>query len=173
MPADLVAVANFLNGNIGFGFLAAASIGFDAAYPELDLDSFLNPQGRTLLDNQLRNSACLWPLLLNNLFRNLNNLTTSNPLQDPRWQARLAESKLGNKAPAFPVHLYHATFDEIIPFGQANRLRQDWCRQGVTVQFTQYPIAEHLLGEAEGAPAARAWLKDRLEGKPAPSNCPA
>jgi predicted esterase len=111
-------------------------------------------------------------LLLSFAFKRIGGFTTSNPLTQPVWQARLAESKIGARPPAFPAHLYHALYDEVIPYGQANVLRQTWCRAGVKVQWSQYPIAEHIVGESEGAGAARTWIEDRLAGKPAPTNCP-
>jgi predicted esterase len=173
VPADLVATANFLNGGIGFGFLAAAATGFDAAYPELQLDKYLNDTGRQQLKKATTGSMCLWNLLLSFMFKKIADFTSTNPLTQPDWQARLAESKVGAKPPSFPAFLYHATFDEVIPVGQANALRQAWCTGGVKVQWQQYPVAEHILGEGEGAGLARTWIKDRFAGKPAPTNCQA
>jgi hypothetical protein len=41
----------------------------------------------------------------------------------------------------------------------------------VKVQRSRYPIAEHLLGESQGAGPARTGIEDRLAGKAAPANC--
>src|SRR2546423_1640138 len=62
VPADLTEVAKGLDGYIGFGFLAFASIGLDAAYPDLKLDSFLNDTGRQQLSDAKKN-ACTAELL--------------------------------------------------------------------------------------------------------------
>src|SRR5690606_37630094 len=95
VPGDLQATAEFLDGGpfIIFGLLAG--IGLDAAYPELDLESFLNDRGRELME--VKDTACLVNVdeldvvletLLGSAFRSLDDYTTTNPLDTPAWQAR-------------------------------------------------------------------------------------
>jgi hypothetical protein len=45
VPADLAAVQQGLDGGLGFAFLMMASVGLDTAYPELNLNSYLNAAG--------------------------------------------------------------------------------------------------------------------------------
>jgi hypothetical protein len=50
-------------GNFWFSFLAFASVGLDTAYPELDLDSYLNQAGRDMLAlaaTPAWSTACCW-----------------------------------------------------------------------------------------------------------------
>ena len=49
VPTDLMNVATYLNGpgSFYFSFLAFAAVGLNAAYPELNLESYLNDAGRT------------------------------------------------------------------------------------------------------------------------------
>lgn len=49
VPADLMKVADFNNGSYGSGLIFMAAAGQDAAFPELKLDSYLNPAGKALV----------------------------------------------------------------------------------------------------------------------------
>ena len=126
VPADLGKVATYLNGsgNFFFTFLAFAAVGLNSAYPELNLDSYLNQTGKDLMA-QGRN-ACLIDGLALGAGKNIAAVTTSDPLATPQWQARVAQQKLGTTAPQVPVYLYHGVLDEIIPYDQAVELRTDW-----------------------------------------------
>ena len=49
VPGDLTATAEFLDGSLFVAFALMASLGLDAAYPELDLERYLNPRGQELV----------------------------------------------------------------------------------------------------------------------------
>lgn len=169
VPGDLNEVAKGLDGNIGFGFLAFAAIGLDAAYPELNLDSYLNSTGRTELA-KARQEACVVELLTGYAFKKISDYTTTSPLPTPAWQARLAQNKLGNGTIRVPVFQYHAAFDEIVNTPQADALHKTYCGKGVQVTWKTY-IAEHLLGIFAGNADAKAFIADRFAGRAATSNC--
>jgi dienelactone hydrolase len=169
VPSDLGRLATTLNGSAFFTFLGYAAVGLDSAYPELDLETYLNEQGTQLLETA-RNS-CLADGLLQGAFQSIENLTTSNPLNEPDWQARIAENRLGTVKPAVPVLQYHAVLDEIIPFDQGTTLRDGWCAKGAKVKFTEYWIAEHALGIFEGQNESLAFLTDRFAGAPFQPTC--
>ncbi|WP_456049229.1 lipase family protein [Actinokineospora spheciospongiae] len=169
VPADLTEVAKGLDGYLGFGFLAFAAVGLDNAYPELQLDSYLNDTGRKDLADAKQN-ACVVELLANYPFKTIAGYTTTNPLTDPKWQARLAQNKLGQNPPRVPVLQYHASTDEIVNTPQGDALHKSYCAAGVTEQWNTY-ISDHLTGIFAGNADAGKWIKDRFAGKTAPSNC--
>ncbi|MDI5978649.1 lipase family protein [Amycolatopsis magusensis] len=169
VPADLNEVAKGLDGYLGFGFLAFAAVGLDSAYPDLKLDSYLNDTGRTELENARKN-ACVVELLANYPFKKISDYTTSNPLDTPQWQARLAQNKLGANPPKVPVFQYHAAVDEIVNTPQADTLHKTYCGKGVTLQWNTY-VAEHLTGIFAGNGDAHKWMTERFAGASAPSNC--
>ncbi|WP_181771315.1 lipase family protein [Amycolatopsis pittospori] len=169
VPADLTEVAKGLDGYIGFGFLAFAAVGLDAAYPDLKLDSYLNETGRKELGDAKKN-ACVAELLLNYPFKKISDYTTSNPLNTPQWQARLAQNKLGANPPRVPVFQYHATTDEIVNTPQAEALHKAYCAAGVREQWKTY-IAEHATGIVAGNADSHQWIVKRFAGEPAPTNC--
>ncbi|OLR94269.1 lipase family protein [Actinokineospora bangkokensis] len=169
VPADLTEVAKGLDGYLGFGFLAFAAVGLDYAYPDLQLDSYLNETGKKEIADAKAN-ACVIELLTNYPFKRISDYTTSNPLQDPKWQARLAQNKLGQTPPRVPVFQYHALTDEIVNTPQAEALRKTYCSAGVEVQWNTY-ISDHLTGILAGNGDAHKWIVDRFADKQAPSNC--
>lgn len=59
----------------------------------------------------------------------------------------LAQLTMGvnpSEAPKAPVLLYHASNDEIVPYGPAPKLYSSWCSQGSVVTFTTYASGGHI-----------------------------
>lgn len=169
VPSDPEGLGTTLNGSPFFAFLAMAAVGLDAAYPELDLESYLSPQGEQILEQN--QNACLADGLLALGFQRIENLTTTNPLGEPDWQARLDENRLGSVAPEVPVLQYHAVLDEIIPYAQGTTLRDAWCSKGAQVRWLDLWLAEHALGIFQGQADATQFLADRFSGAPFQPTC--
>ncbi|MEV4460170.1 lipase family protein [Microbispora sp. NPDC049633] len=169
VPADLRAVADHLDGTGDFGLAAAAGIGLDAAYPELNLESYLTPEGAALFGDA--RDDCVSDLRARFDGRRLADFTTADVMNLPDWRARLAENRLGASAPRVPLFLYHAKGDEIIPYEVGRTLRKEYCARGVNVLWTGLPAGSHVLGAVEGGPLAVAWLATRVAGLPAIPNC--
>lgn len=169
VPSNPEQLGTTLNGGPFFAFLALAAVGLDAAYPELDLETYLNDTGRTLLeDNQ---QACVADGLINLGFQSIENLTTTNPLTTPAWQARLDENQLGQDAPQIPVMMYHQLLDEIIPYNQGAELRDAWCAAGTKVQWFDLFTGEHALGILQGQDGTLTFLNARFTGAPVTPTC--
>lgn len=168
VPADLTAVAANLDGSFYFGLLAAAAVGFDAAYPELHLDNYLNAQGKT--DFNGGKTQCTIGITLAMANKTIASETTSDPMARPEWQARLAQSYLGTVKPAFPEFLYHGTTDQIIPYAVGTGLRDRYCAKGATVKWMDYS-SDHLGTALAANTDVINWLDDRVNGLPAPSSC--
>ncbi|MEB2345907.1 MAG: triacylglycerol lipase [Deltaproteobacteria bacterium] len=174
VPGDLLATAEFVDGGPFVALELLAALGLDAAYPELDLEDYLDADGEALVAEA--SNTCLASFdgvgdLFSTLFASRSDFTHTDPLAAPAWQARLDENRLGSSAPAVPVFQFHAVLDEMVPFGQAADLRRDWCDQGANVTWTPLVVAEHVLGMVEGQPLALAFLASRFAGLPALGNC--
>ncbi|MFB9503016.1 lipase family protein [Saccharothrix mutabilis subsp. capreolus] len=169
VPADLVQVSLQLDGKLGFGFLAYSLIGLDNAYPELDLENYLNETGRTEFA-RMRREACTLELLLDYRGKRLSEYTTSSPVLTPPWLARVQENKLGGTAVRVPVHQYHGTRDDVVDFAQHKALRDTYCKAGVAVDWKTYDT-DHITGVYLGNAGAAAFIADRFAGRPATSNC--
>ncbi|MFD9941622.1 lipase family protein [Nonomuraea sp. NPDC059023] len=168
VPADLKAVAQSLDGGANFGLAAAAGVGFDAAYDELDLFNDLNDRGKALMTDAADDCVGDLGKLAGLRFSDLSPIDLMN---QPKWLARLAENRLGARPPRVPVFLYHARGDEIIPHAVGSTLRSEYCRAGVNARWLSIPGGNHVLGAVEGGPLAIEWLALRMYGLPAFGNC--
>ncbi|MGW2794532.1 lipase family protein [Streptomyces sp. NPDC001251] len=169
VPADLMKVAASNDGGLGSGLIFMAAAGQDAAFPELNLNSYLNPAGKALVDYFKNNCVAVDTTV--GSFKHITDLTVKNPLQQPDWQARLAESKLGTHRPDAPVYLYHGTVDELIPYAVGQQLRSDWCARGTNVEWHALPLLGHIGGVTVGGIPAANWLADRFAGRSTHPNC--
>lgn len=173
VPGDLSATADFLDGSPFVSLALMAALGLDGAYPELDLDSYLNARGQELMADA--QDLCLVAVdgigtLITSAFTHIDDYVTTNPLDTPAWQARLAGTKLGGTKPSAPVFQYHGAIDEMVPFPQAAELRRTWCNKGANVTWSVLP-GEHVLGMVEGIPLGVTWMGARFAGLPTFGNC--
>ena len=174
VPADLGATAEFLDGSAFVAFALLTALGYDAAYPELDIDSYLNAEGQQLKADA--SDLCLVSFdgiltFLGAAFSDIDDFTHTNPLATPAWQARLAENRLGANVPTMPVYQYHGVLDEVVPYAPAVALRDTWCAAGVQLTWRAHPLSEHVIGAVSGAPGAIDFLDDRFDGRPAGTTC--
>ncbi|MGH3714162.1 MAG: lipase family protein [Micromonosporaceae bacterium] len=169
VPADLISIVDDINGGPFSGLMFAAALGHDSAYPELDLETYLNDAGRAAMEDG--KNLCVDEAVAKYSFKKISDYTTSNPLDTPAWQARLNQNRLGGGVkPAMPVYLFHGLADELVPYDQAAVLRTEWCGAGATVQWQDYP-GEHVTAYVEAVPVAMLWMRDRFAGTPAPTTC--
>ncbi|MFE4858950.1 lipase family protein [Streptomyces sp. NPDC056670] len=169
VPADLMKVAASNDGGLGSGLIFMAAAGQDAAFPELKLNSYLNPAGKALVDYFKSNCVAIDTTV--GSFKHITDMTVKNPLEQPDWQARLAESKLGTHRPDAPVYLYHGTIDELIPYAVGQQLRSDWCAKDANVEWHALPLLGHIGGVTAGGIPAANWLADRFAGRTTHPNC--
>ncbi|MFC4496635.1 lipase family protein [Streptomyces ovatisporus] len=169
VPADLPKVAEYNDGDAEAGLVLMSAIGHDAAYPELGLDGYLNDEGKRIAG--IMKDGCLAESSEAGANKSIEDVTVSDPNQEPDWQQRLAEDKLGTKAPGHPVYVYHGEGDEIIPHEVGQQLRADWCAKGNTVQWKSYPLAPHAGTAILASIPAMNWLSDRFKGEATEGNC--
>lgn len=170
-PADLQAAGRMMDGGPASSVFLMGVIGVSREYPDMNgLRSLLNDQGRqaeaVLADRCIEEGAIVYP------FRRISDFTdVPNPLDDPRVQTFFQELKLGGAAPTAPVYLYHARFDEGMPYAAAEQLARDWCAGGSTVWFEGEQVAEHLSLAVTEVPEVLDYFAARFADQPAPSNC--
>lgn len=165
-PSDLLGQYDFLNGS-PFAFLILyVSIGFDAAYPELNLASYLNDMGRKAVDAY--QDTCIIQAVTKGLgmSRQATDYVTVNPLETPAWRARLLENSLGAIAPQTPVMVGGGKQDEVISNESQRALYKQWCQLGVNAHLADIKLGEHILAAPQFAAAAFPFLADRFAGKP-------
>jgi MYXO-CTERM domain-containing protein len=169
-PSDLIASGRYQDGQLGFGSVFIAGLGYQAAYPELQLTSNLNELGRS--EGEWAKNACILDIIARFSGRKMSDYTLADPLTNDAFVARLEENRLGRRNPRVPVYLYHGEVDQVIPLAVGEALRDAYCAGGASVSWVTYPGAEHVLGQTQGFEAAEAWLAERLDGVPATTVCP-
>ncbi|MFC7614696.1 lipase family protein [Actinokineospora soli] len=169
VPADLIQVTLFLEGKFGFGFLLYALHGLDNAYPELDLEKYLNQTGVQAM-TAMNSGDCTLELLVKYQGKRLNEYMTTSPVLTPEWQARVGENKLGKGMIDVPVFQYHGTLDNVVDFRQAKQLSTDYCAKGVKLTWKEI-AKDHIAAIYHGNADALAFMKDRFAGVPATTTC--
>ncbi|MCY9787176.1 lipase family protein [Nocardiopsis sp. EMB25] len=169
VPSDLNQVAGFLDGGSYFSLVGLAAIGFSSAYPELPLEERMTEEGVELMDT-LRGS-CTVDAIPHGMFRSMDGITTSELLNSPEWQARLAENLPGETAPTVPLFMYHSALDDAIPIGQAEELRDTYCAAGANVRWRRTYSGSHVMSLFLDYDGAHDWMADRFTGEPANSTC--
>jgi Secretory lipase len=168
-PIDLAVVAKNIDGGPAAAMKFLAMTGVDAAYPELRLyDEFLNPLGKALRPAVYGSCIEIIPALA---FQWYGNYVVKDPLRDPRWQARMAQNRLGQQRIPFPTYYFHAMLDEVMPYSMATALRNRYCAKGTRLRFAPLVGFEHISAGPQWMPQAAKWLAARLEGRPDGGNC--
>lgn len=174
VPADLGAVAKFLDGSLYFGFVGYAINSMEAAYPRLNTDEILNERGERALEEI--EEQCLAETIGRYAFTRSETLTEDGRpigtyLDDQPYASLLADNLIGQQAPDAPVFVAHSPLDDIVPYEQGRRMARAWCEQGATVRFSSYPTPTHLATYPAAFPEAFGYLESLFTARPTPSNC--
>ncbi|GAA1907819.1 lipase family protein [Streptomyces sodiiphilus] len=156
-------------GGLGATFHMMTLIGHGAAYPELNLASYLNRDGRALAARLSR--GCLAENIEAGSRYDFSELVVRDPGKSSAWQRRLGESAVGGIAPGSPVFLYHGLADDLVVPALGEGLRDDWCRLGADVHWLGLPGADHLMAVPAAHRPAADWLAGRFAGTPAAGTC--
>ncbi len=163
--ANIEAAGPGLDGSFFSFFTAYGGIGYAAAYPELDLDSYLTPKAREEI-GFLRESNILQAAIRGPHHMRSDELTQPNVLQMPAWRKRLRENVLGEIKPDAPVLLHHARRDQIVSFEHSVGLRDDWLALGADVRlYVTRGGVDHITGAIAGMPIAIDWVARRMSAR--------
>ncbi|WP_327358684.1 lipase family protein [Streptomyces sp. NBC_01304] len=160
VPANLLRAFAHNDGGPGSGFALMAAIGHDAAYPELGLARYLNPEGRRLA--RLASAGCVGETLAAMSGKRMSDITHKNPLDAPLWRKRMRSSDPGRIVPDRPVFLFQGQADELIPYEDVPRLRSAWSRGNDAVTLRSVPFGNHATTVLDSLPPVQEWLDERL-----------
>jgi hypothetical protein len=172
IPSNIPRVGEAINRpnslqNIAFGVLIAAGIGFDAAYPELNLAARLTPQGKDVVKSV--RDTCVVEHVLGNIGQSditRYTLNGFNPLTDPAWLARFNENSLDKQTvypKSIPFYLDHGVLDEAVEYTQGRDLARFWCAKGVPVRWGAF-LGDHIATYPFALPDAMTFLRERFDG---------
>lgn len=169
VPADIEAIGRAIDGGPLSGVYFGATVGLSRAYPEIGIDSLLNDRGHAVFETL--GGQCIGEFTLQFAFRHMRDHVIVPELLDvPAVRAVIAENTMGQRLPAAPTYVYQGTHDELAITPPVDELVATYCGMGATVQYVKIP-GEHITTAVTGVPGALAYLQDRLNGRPAPSNC--
>ncbi|WP_432058086.1 lipase family protein [Streptomyces sp. bgisy022] len=184
-PADLTSVMKGIDGSALAAALGWSINGFAQAEPDLKrvVDEHINTEGRAALDDIA--TTCVGDAILGHGFTKSTKWTRSGAslaqviADEPRAQAVLDKQRIGALKPTGPVRVVTGIQDDIVPHAQARQLAVDWCRKGGDVIYKAVALpnlgdkllTNHLAPLLTDQSDAVSWLTDRLEGRPAQSNC--
>lgn len=170
IPVSLLNVARHIDGTALSGFLLAAAVGLNRAYPEMRLHQILNPAGEKAVADISTMCVAQWTATYPG--HRLGEFTKmSDPLALPAVHAVLDANTLGRRTPSAPMHLYESTKDEFMPLEDVRGLVAGYCRHGVAVQYGEDAADEHVSLAVHGASGALDWMSGRFAGRKAPTTC--
>jgi Secretory lipase len=172
LPVNIGHIAAKADGGLFSGIYFAAAVGIARAYPQIDINSLLNAAGKQMV--KAIGGMCIAQFVPTYAFQRIESYTKGglNPLNDPTVQQVIADDAMGVVGvPKIPMQIYMATYDELVVTPDVTTLVNQYCAAGETIQYIQFPLADHITAEAEGLPGAIAYMQARFAGQPAPSTC--
>jgi Secretory lipase len=172
LPVNIGHIAAKADGGLFSGIYFAAAVGISRAYPQIDLNSLLNPAGKQMV--KAIGKMCIVQFVPTYLFQRIESYTKGglNPLDNPTIQQVIADDTMGViGVPQIPMQVYMATDDELVVTPDVTTLVNQYCAAGEKIQYIEFPLAEHITAEAEGLPGAIAYIQARFAGQTAPSTC--
>lgn len=177
VPMNLIKMAEGLGYNRphpAFGLAFAAAIGVSREYPQqIPMLHYLSGLGRQMYIG-MRN-ACTNDILRLGAGHDAQQVTIGGRaiFDDPKARRVVEENSLSlyPGIPKTPVFEWHSPTDVLIPVSSIDYTLGRYCRAGVRVQRLSTPSPDHLSAAVTGLLPAFAYLTDRFNGLPAPSNC--
>lgn len=177
VPMNLIKMAEGLGYNRphpAFGLAFAAAIGVSREYPQqIPMLRYLSGLGRQMYIG-MRN-ACTNDILRLGAGHDAQQVTIGGRaiFDDPKARRVVEENSLSlyPGIPKTPVFEWHSPTDVLIPVSSIDYTLGRYCRAGVRVQRLSTPSPDHLSAAVIGLLPAFAYLTDRFNGLPAPSNC--
>jgi hypothetical protein len=172
LPVNVDHIAVKADGGLFSGVYFAAAVGLARAYPQININSLLNPAGKRMV--QSISGMCITQFVPTYAFQRIESYTNNglNPLKNPVIQQVIAADTMGSiGVPKIPMQIYMASDDELVVTPDVTNLVARYCAAGEPIEYLQYPLAEHISAEGEGLPAAIAYIEARFAGLNPPSTC--
>jgi alpha-beta hydrolase superfamily lysophospholipase len=90
---------------------------------------------------------------------------------DP-WKRLLEQNQPGRRPIRVPIYVAQGEEDTIVRPSVTADFVAGLCRTGERVRFEKLPGVDHMRAGRASATSAIQWMRDRLDGKRAPSTCP-
>jgi len=168
-PSQLPLIAAALRDSPFRFYLGMVAAGWNAAYPDAELDQVLTPLGIELLDEV--DEACAGELGAAWSSYEYEELITNDPNEVEPWATLLDENDPGYEVGASPVLIIHGENDEQIPVVSSALLVTRMCEVGQDVERRTYADQSHAGVIGPSMPEMLEWIDARLAGEDVPSDC--
>uniref|UniRef100_A0A060TBS2 ARAD1D29590p n=1 Tax=Blastobotrys adeninivorans TaxID=409370 RepID=A0A060TBS2_BLAAD len=170
---NITGVAVRVNKGPFVGLVPAGILGLASQYPELKTyiddqllpekaDEFKKASQQCLIADSLEYSFQDWFSYMKSGDRILYNETA---------QKVLNANAMGDQKPTMPLLFYHGVNDEIMPIEYVDNLYDEYCSNGVNVQYYRDESAEHVLEIVNGFPRAYNYVKNLMNGGSVQTGC--
>jgi Secretory lipase len=150
------------------GFAVAIGAGLEAAYPEARLEDILTPTARRSID--VVDERCI-ERVLDAFALPAGEVLRLDRILAPPWPRLLDENTPGREESGAPVFVGQGTADALVVPELTDLLVERLCRTGDTVTYRRYAGVSHAGIADAAADDVHAWVRDRLDGVPAPTGC--
>ena len=178
LPVDLAHNLKYVDGSQDWsGVMPAVLVGLGRAFG-VNMRKYESAYGKTITKT-VRNQC------IGSFNGNYPGLTVAK-LVKPRYRhllrvpafARIVNKLIMGSAPGHPISPLFlgvgnadGTGDHVMIAKDVEALGHEYCSQGVTVQFTEYPGSEHTQAGLQFFPAAESYLAQRFLGLPPTNGC--
>jgi Secretory lipase len=175
VPADLLAIATYIDGGLYSGFLYYALNGLTSAYGlEADAMARLNARGREAFVAS-RNQCVVETVARYPLTRSsdvtADGRSVEQLMQAEPYKSVVAAQRIGTLKPTAPALVIGSLGDDIIPYPQGRAMARSWCAKGAYVRFSTYLSPTHIGTAVAAFPEAFAFLEARFADVPFVSTC--
>jgi dienelactone hydrolase len=152
------------------GNLLIAADGLHAGYGHsFDPSTFLTPVA--VADLPRVSNECVDATIRRWRGHPIRDLLARNPMAVPALASIIQQNSPGSSDPGVPIFLAQGTADQQIPVAVSAKLAAQYCRLGANVTRRVYPGADHDGVVDTAATDVLAWMSQRYEERPAPSDC--
>ncbi|MEZ4499078.1 MAG: alpha/beta fold hydrolase [Thermomicrobiales bacterium] len=141
---------------------------WSATYPHAALEQVTTPTGQELIETQIAGACLIEAGLAAASYPPSSLFLPDAPVT---WAALAAENTPAPGPWSTPVLIVHGTADEVIDPRMTTEFVEALCASDTTVDYQQYPGADHFGVLSHAQVDLLAWLQDRVAGAPASSTC--
>ena len=171
----LEGLIKMFSGNVfDFSHMAMSMWGVRAGNPHLKMTDIFTNEGAKVLDEVIRNK-CMHAVAdtlnfnFSSQYKTLLKDQASNSLE---WTKAMVKGSVNPVKPVAPVVIYWGNKDTTNPPIMGKLYQEQMCQMGGNVNRIQLlGDQSHFTTPGASAPLYRAWIKERLAGKPALNNC--
>jgi alpha-beta hydrolase superfamily lysophospholipase len=152
------------------GYVTMGARGFGAAYPAAQhaLSTVFTPQG--LKDSDVVNTKCSGDVGTT-MVKPAAQVIAKNPLDVPPFPALIDENTPAGVKTASPMLVVQGDADHLVIPSTTDAFVKRACGTGDSLDYKQYPGADHGRVMVDSQADVLSWMADRLAGKPAPTTC--